>query len=1855
MTDNRNLQVRLLLTADGAELQGELRDAEGNVRRFGSEGAEAGRKTERGMQRAERATRDQRRETDRAASSLDRMGRRAAQAAAALLTIQGARQLAEIADTATLAEARLASATGSLAQGAEAFETAIEIAERARAPLDDTARLFFRLTQATQDLPNNIELAEEVTTRFLQTLLIGGATIEEQRSAIIQFSQAIASDVLGGEELRSLRESAPRAIQALVDSLDVGIGKLRDMGAAGELTRDRLIAAFRGELGDEIAKEVADIPLTVGQAMTLAGNALMVYVDDLNEAFDVTDKVAGAIKLLAINLDVLAEVITATVVIAIGRYTAGKLAAQGVTLANVRALYAEIAALNASERAIVGAVASTRALTLAKRGLLAVIGGPAGLVITLGTLAFLFREELGESLDMTREKFEELIGPGEDVRDVVRELSEGLRDIEPGEGLTSVRSEVKALREEAERLAEILAEQRAQRDQRVVQQTRINPLGGPQEVDDRIRATEDRLQVVTEQLRLAQHLSGERQFEDLTLLLEGVGRAADFAAPLIARFTGEVEQAAATDDFANALTEQIDKLRLQVIELTAGEQAAQDYKDALLLAAAAEQDAEDDTTANTEAVRRQIAERERLEGAIEAQNQAEERAAARAERVAKAQDAAYEALQRIVETYEESAEASREFEAENRRLAAELQGPSAEAAYDYSLAIRRALELLAEGDITVDQFRERVRLLREELEGGAAAAEGGMGLDSLAGRLSRSIIEGANITDAIGRSLSSYGGEQIAGELEIVFQDAFNAAMETLPLSDEAKDNLSDAGAGIALGIGQIISGEVEQGIGTALGGIIGSFTPLGGALGAAAGGLLGSLFGGGKVPKFQVSGANTAAGRDIGPNNQDRLDTAIGEFYLGLRKLDAETEDAVANALVGVAASIAGVVRDTDLLAEIERQIADTRFSSRSDGESTQRLVAEVFDNVLNALDAGVAAFVRRGDNLEERLARFEAAFAVSRRLVGRRGLGLTGEGFEPITDPIGPPGGGGGGGGGGGIVDPGGPVRRIQASEMREFGAVVQGVGDAASLSNPALLQTLDLLDELQIGSESLVKTFDRLVAVTNLLDEVVALTGNQVGATREEMVRFGADLVAFFGDSAEALGQQLGVIFDRFFSDEERLAAQADSSRARFEALLGDLGIDLTDTLLTEGGFRELFDALSGQLSPEDLAILIEAGVALDSLLDAEEALAEARGDSTESMRDAAAVAELLAGLELDAARRGLEGLDLALFNINQRFDELREQLIANGAAASELSELEARRDQAIRDAERDAAAAVAELLAGLELDAARRGLEGLDLALFNINQRFDELREQLIANGAAAGELAALESRRADAILAAERDQLESVLSQIFDGTETPLAALNRRFEEAAAAIAGVEGAEMALMAIRFEHQQALTALAGQLRASLVESIDQLFGDTGESADRAARSVGSAADAMRDMSRVAESLRDTILRIQGAASTSTLGPTGRRDFLQEQFNAALASGDLEQANQIAPRLADAIREVGASSADADERIRDLLGALERAADQAEASGGGPPTSGQVGGIQQTTERIEQRALEQIQLAREIVSQIAQLADIEQASGIALAAELGVPLDRLVEILGVDLASISVEQVRILGQLAEDFNEPIAALEEALGISLGELSDATSLLNDGLERAINGLPPEIAGPLEDALRDVEESGDVSDLERVVGDLPPSFANELAPFLDGIDVVSEVDITNRMLLDQTNVIDTGFDRILREMRKEDSERRESDGGRSEDQRDGGGGGGRDELIDRPSARELIVDAANAARQAPPIPAPTRNPETASNLMTKEDAQAIRDAVRDVERAVKEGSRETATATERAARITASRTSRVT
>ena len=124
-----------------------------------------------------------------------------------------------------------------------------------------------------------------------RALIAGGGSHEENQRSLLQLTQGLSSGVLQGDELRSIREQTPYLAQTLAEGLakidskfeGIGIGDLKELGAQGELTADRIVKAMWA-MQDEINRDFESMPKTFGQAVTSLSNIWQYFLYLLSDA-----------------------------------------------------------------------------------------------------------------------------------------------------------------------------------------------------------------------------------------------------------------------------------------------------------------------------------------------------------------------------------------------------------------------------------------------------------------------------------------------------------------------------------------------------------------------------------------------------------------------------------------------------------------------------------------------------------------------------------------------------------------------------------------------------------------------------------------------------------------------------------------------------------------------------------------------------------------------------------------------------------------------------------------------------------------------------------------------------------------------------------------------------------------------------------------------------------------------------------------------------------------------------------------------------------------------------------------------------------------------------------------------------------------------------------------------------------------------------------------------------------------------------------------------------------------------------------------------------------------------------------
>lgn len=258
--------------------------------------------------------------------------------------------------------ARLRIATEGQQQFNQALDAARSLGSQYQQGLQGVARLIDKTYSAIKPLGGTLADATGTTEALLAALTRSGATAEESASGVLQFAQALASGVLQGDEFRSLAEAAPAFLDALAEGLGKPRSELKALGEQGKLTSDQIVIGLARAL-PKLRETAAAIPPTIGGGFTVLNNAISEFVGRAAQTSGVARAIADVLKLAADNAGVL------------------------VTAFGALAGAAVLVGLGSLASALAGVVTVTIAAGGAMSALLALIGGPVGLVVALGALA----------------------------------------------------------------------------------------------------------------------------------------------------------------------------------------------------------------------------------------------------------------------------------------------------------------------------------------------------------------------------------------------------------------------------------------------------------------------------------------------------------------------------------------------------------------------------------------------------------------------------------------------------------------------------------------------------------------------------------------------------------------------------------------------------------------------------------------------------------------------------------------------------------------------------------------------------------------------------------------------------------------------------------------------------------------------------------------------------------------------------------------------------------------------------------------------------------------------------------------------------------------------------------------------------------------------------------------------------------------------------------------------------------------------------------------------------------------------------------------------------------------------------
>lgn len=363
------------LKYDGKEVDGGVTISRQQLRQFAADAKNAGETANGSFTSAARGVRSISEQLDTARQTL--LGYIGASKG-----IDTARWVLEQASAMQQLDARLKVATASATDFARAQAGVFAVANKYGAAVGETASAFARLNPVIAQMGGGAGTTLKMLDGLSASLRLSGATAAETSAVLLQFSQAMGSGRVGGDEFRSMMENAEPLMRAVAQQMGKTTAELRQMSEEGKLTSSTFGNALLPAI-DKLAKQAGQIPLGIDQAWQVLKNNMS--RDFGHEFGGQANIVAGAIKGISEHsvelaaavhagadaLNVLAQVgtVAATGALAATFSKQGKAAWEASTamLATRAARIADLQATEAQAAANLQSVQATQAAVLAAR------------------------------------------------------------------------------------------------------------------------------------------------------------------------------------------------------------------------------------------------------------------------------------------------------------------------------------------------------------------------------------------------------------------------------------------------------------------------------------------------------------------------------------------------------------------------------------------------------------------------------------------------------------------------------------------------------------------------------------------------------------------------------------------------------------------------------------------------------------------------------------------------------------------------------------------------------------------------------------------------------------------------------------------------------------------------------------------------------------------------------------------------------------------------------------------------------------------------------------------------------------------------------------------------------------------------------------------------------------------------------------------------------------------------------------------------------------------------------------------------------------------------------------------------
>ena len=422
------------------------------------------------------------RETKRIESSVSSASKAIAGLGAAALAGLTVGSVISMADEYTQMAARIRNATADTAEYDMVQKRLLETANGTYRSLGEAQEVYLSLAGGMKSLGKTTEETLNVADSLSYAFVANAARADQAQSAMDALNKSMAKGKIDADAWISIVSAADNIIADMAKVTGKTEAEIRQLGATGKIALSDLLTTL--EVTKDASQALADnMENSLADGLQKVRNSFSAFVGEINVTYGVTSKMAGALSILADNLNVVATA-GAVVAVAMGSrmvvefgktnaaMLANTIATRNKVLADYERAKADLAAtaamvqsmgpMNAQTAAMMSnaaaayqkaAAAKAAALSMgtlatAGRGALALFGGPIGLGLTVATVAasyLLMRDNTDKSTESLRAN-------NQTVADAVQKYKE-LGEVKQREQLVVEKDQLAALNDEYDNAA----------------------------------------------------------------------------------------------------------------------------------------------------------------------------------------------------------------------------------------------------------------------------------------------------------------------------------------------------------------------------------------------------------------------------------------------------------------------------------------------------------------------------------------------------------------------------------------------------------------------------------------------------------------------------------------------------------------------------------------------------------------------------------------------------------------------------------------------------------------------------------------------------------------------------------------------------------------------------------------------------------------------------------------------------------------------------------------------------------------------------------------------------------------------------------------------------------------------------------------------------------------------------------------------------------------------------------------------------------------------------------------------------------------------------------------------------------